>query len=69
MTATPPETIDFRQGNVVARATRPRRGRGIVLVREFEDAGGVREFTLWLDADEASRMADALDDLLDRIGA
>lgn len=56
-----------RLGNVAARAERPKRGRGIVLVREFEDAGGTREFTLYLDVDEAERLADCLDAVLAHI--
>ena len=56
-----------RDGNVGVRLTRPKRGRGIVLFREFEDAGGVREFTLYLDKDEAERLADLLDQALDRL--
>ena len=56
-----------RDGNVGVRLTRPKRGRGIVLFREVEDAGGVREFTLYLDKDEAERLADLLDQALDRL--
>lgn len=57
-----------REGNVGARRTAPKRGREICLFRVFEDAGGSREFTLYLDEDEAWRLADALDELLDEDG-
>lgn len=55
-----------RDGNVGVRIDR-KRGRDLCLFREFEDAGGVREFTLYLSVDEASRLADLLDDALDRL--
>lgn len=45
-----------------------KRGREIVLVRRFEDAGGVREFTLYLGIAEAQAMADLLDQILFEIG-
>lgn len=41
-----------------------KRGRDMCLVREFEDGGGTREFTLYLSWDEAERLADCLDQLL-----
>lgn len=55
-----------RNGNVAVRLER-KRNRDICLVRTFEDAGGERDFTLYLSRDEAERMADLLDDALDRL--
>ena len=55
---------EVRDGNVVVRLD-PRHGRDWVLVREFEDAGGKREFTLWLSRDELERLLDAADTALD----
>ena len=61
------QPTEFRDGNVGVRLVRPKRGRGIVLFREFEDAGGVREFTLYLDQDEAERLFDCGVDAFDQI--
>lgn len=55
-----------RDGNVGVRIDR-KRGRDLCLFRVFEDAGGEREFTLYLSVDEASRLADLLDEALDRL--
>lgn len=56
-------TSKISNGNVGARV-QPKRGREVCLWRTFEDAGGSREFTLYLSFDEAERLADALDELL-----
>ena len=54
-------------GNVGAKIDM-KRGRDVCLYRTFEDAGGTRDFTLYLSRDEAVRLADCLDALLDEVG-
>ena len=60
-------TFEVCDGNVAVRVGPAKRGRGICLARTFEDAGGSRDFTLWLNQSEAERLADLLDDALDRL--
>ena len=55
------------EGNVGVRVNH-KRGRDICLYRSFEDGGGTRDFTLFLTVDEAERLADCLDEMLERIG-
>lgn len=57
---------EFSDGNVGVRIDR-KRGREVCLYRTFEDAGGSRDFTLYLSVDEAERLADQLDVVLDKI--
>lgn len=62
--STPRARKEIADGNVGVRRD-PKRGRTVCLYRRFEDAGGDRDFTLYLSVDEAERLADALDDFLD----
>lgn len=55
---------EVRIGNVFARKD-PKHGRDYVVGRVFEDAGGVREFTLWLSKEELENILDAADELLE----
>lgn len=57
---------EISNGNVGVRLDK-KRGRDLCLYRTFEDAGGERDFTLYLSVDEAERLADALDEMLDRV--
>lgn len=57
---------EVRRSNVFARKD-PKHGRDFVIGRTFEDAGGVREFTLWLSREELEDVLDSADDLLEKL--
>jgi len=56
----------FEDGNVGTRLQPPKFGRGVVLFRRVQDyVDGPPEFTLFLTRDEAERLADTLDEMLE----